>query len=440
MANKLPKEIFNRTKTDIPWYDNMMENPEYFKENKGVVFEIKEMTPDEYFQATANMNKTSMGAEENMVFSESQERIKRAVEGGAKLYLPYLDYKDNSQEGRNRAHFAKSIGIKSIPVLVIKKASCDSWIRIRADVKSLLKQLIPLYKDLSKEEAIKRIYEANSADPTGENRASYTRWIVQQDIKGNFNPDNKSKYFEALRAFEKVKNGKKITKKNIFEYPSFEEFYNTMDKFIGSEAQPTSNAEEKRMLITKGQKVVLEEGPFKVIEVTNAEAATEIFRDYQDVCLKDPKFSKDYLSKGPIFAILKNNRVYAIAENTGTEEQGTESDVKDVHDNFINEIMFKELKTILDKLGIFLSYMSDDYTSKDKIYFKNDAKSATLFAKEVLKGPFIEAEEIIKKDTYWWKKYLDEVLNREDELAKISSWIKKEIPISHLCCRIKNNK
>lgn len=313
-----------------------------------------------------------------------------------------------------------------------------SWIRIRADVKSLLKQLIVKYEEagVNKEDATKRIYQANELDPSGPNKANYTKWLVSQDIKGNLKyPEDKEKYLEVLKTFDKVKQSKKVEKKDINQYPTFIELYKTMESFMeGKEA--TSNAEEKRMNEQKGQKVLFQEGIFKVIEVTTPEAATVLFRGYKNLCIKDPKFSKEYLSKGPIYAILKNNEVYAVAENEGDIENP--EDVKDIHDVFINEEMFKELKPILNKLGIFLDYMSDQYSVEDGEYFKKDPKSAYYFAKSVLKKRWPEAEEMILKDSYWGKQYKKDVIEKEMELSKVSSWIKK-IPVSNPCCCRRNN-
>jgi hypothetical protein len=74
--------------------------------------------------------------------------------------------------------------------------------------------------------------------------------------------------------------------------------------------------------------------------------------------------------------------------------------------------MFSELKPILDKLGIFLDYMSDAYDSEDKEYFKENPKAAFMFAKSVLNGPFPEAEEVILKDPFWGKLYKEEILQK----------------------------
>lgn len=87
---------------------------EYFAKVKGQVGNIVEMTPDEYLSKIPYMPKSS----------ESIAFMKKKLMKGEKLSLPFLDYSGSgrvSQEGRNRAHLAKMLGIKKIPVLVVTK-------------------------------------------------------------------------------------------------------------------------------------------------------------------------------------------------------------------------------------------------------------------------------------------------------------------------------
>jgi len=115
------RKYFYIDKTDTPFYDNMIEKPEYFKENKGLIFEIKEMSPEEYINECAKMQESSLERQKSMISEESQLSIKKAIEEGEKLYLPYLDYSNNTQEGRNRVYFAKNVlNLSKVPVLIIK--------------------------------------------------------------------------------------------------------------------------------------------------------------------------------------------------------------------------------------------------------------------------------------------------------------------------------
>lgn len=117
--------VFRDDKTDIPWYDNMMENPDYFRENKGVTFELEIMPPSQYLNACAMMQDSDMQRQYGMVDQEQVEALRKLVEGGTKLYLPILDYADRLQEGRHRAVLAESMGIE-MPVLIVKSAKTAS--------------------------------------------------------------------------------------------------------------------------------------------------------------------------------------------------------------------------------------------------------------------------------------------------------------------------
>ena len=118
--------------TDMPYYDSMMKNPEYFKRNKGVTYKIKYMSPDEYLdkcyeihcQRYIEMGKTPPTKERYMRFAIEESLAKKyadLMKKGEKFPIPVLDYNIMNQEGRHRAYAAKLLGVKEIPVLVVKK-------------------------------------------------------------------------------------------------------------------------------------------------------------------------------------------------------------------------------------------------------------------------------------------------------------------------------
>jgi hypothetical protein len=115
-------DIFQRV-TGIPWFDNMMENPEYYKENKGVEFSVTDMSPDEYLERVRAIHDSSVEQQQAMIDSKNVGKLKKLVKSGVKLFMPHIEYfsdgKTGAQEGRHRASLAKLLGIQSIPVLVV---------------------------------------------------------------------------------------------------------------------------------------------------------------------------------------------------------------------------------------------------------------------------------------------------------------------------------
>lgn len=123
--------------TDLSYYDDMLENPEYFRERKRTCTAIVEMTPNEYLDAVAIQQfprfkkdnpeyKNLDEYKEFMIKNMSKERIdylKKSALSGCKLPMPLIDERDGGQEGRHRAVVARELGIKKIPVL--KVFECD---------------------------------------------------------------------------------------------------------------------------------------------------------------------------------------------------------------------------------------------------------------------------------------------------------------------------
>lgn len=85
---------------------------------------IVEMTPKQYLQECAYHifdstyeNQVLVGMADTKVLNDLMKKI----QGGTKMYLPYLNYKDGQQEGRHRAMAAMLLGIDKIPVMVVGK-------------------------------------------------------------------------------------------------------------------------------------------------------------------------------------------------------------------------------------------------------------------------------------------------------------------------------
>ncbi len=138
MLNKIFKNI-----TDMSDYDNMLREDlihgwffseekgkfvcgkrtrkEYFREEKGLEFEIKVMTPDEYLEQAAYIHKATVEWEKEFIIDELVSEYKERVLLGELMPMPVLNYADMSQEGRHRAVVAKVLGCTEIPVMIVTK-------------------------------------------------------------------------------------------------------------------------------------------------------------------------------------------------------------------------------------------------------------------------------------------------------------------------------
>ncbi len=142
ISNQLTgKDIFDITTTEMSYYDAMIQKGhiagnrdpvEYFKNNKGLIFEIEWMSPNEYLKKSFELHKEfyrffrdfNVKSFENYL-KESinpdliQEYTQRTL-NGSKMPIPVLDYNNMSQEGRHRAVVAQQLNVEEIPVLVVK--------------------------------------------------------------------------------------------------------------------------------------------------------------------------------------------------------------------------------------------------------------------------------------------------------------------------------
>jgi hypothetical protein len=118
----------------MPDYNDMLKDPEYFKKNKGKQFEIVMMSPDEYIKRAIKGFKDHGEAADPMSHVRGSDKVSKYAEkmkNGEKFPMLTLDYssrrsfsgqkrKNFSQEGRHRAEAAKTIGVSSVPVMVVK--------------------------------------------------------------------------------------------------------------------------------------------------------------------------------------------------------------------------------------------------------------------------------------------------------------------------------
>lgn len=111
---------FTDTTTEMPEYDNYMNNPEY-AEYEGFDVYKKWISPDEYIAACAQGFKSTV---DSLINSRNTTKVSdyaakmKAGETFPMLMIRY-GYKGSfTQEGLHRAIAAKSIGVETLPVLV----------------------------------------------------------------------------------------------------------------------------------------------------------------------------------------------------------------------------------------------------------------------------------------------------------------------------------
>jgi len=130
-VDKSPYHISRKT-TGMPYYDEMLAKPEYFREQKGRIAKVTYMSPDEYLRKSYELHREKAREhgkdftfEEYMsgaVYPELVNEYTDKMRKGEEFPMPVIDYALGDQEGRHRAVAAKELGIKKIPVMEIYEA------------------------------------------------------------------------------------------------------------------------------------------------------------------------------------------------------------------------------------------------------------------------------------------------------------------------------
>lgn len=134
------KDIFDITTTGMSYYNAMIQKGhiagnrdpvEYFRTNKGLVFEIERMSPEEYLTKVYTIHINAIILEnieidtiedyllDHIDFEDVKEYKERTLKG-SKMPMIMLDYSRNEQEGRHRAMVALQLNVEEIPVLVVR--------------------------------------------------------------------------------------------------------------------------------------------------------------------------------------------------------------------------------------------------------------------------------------------------------------------------------
>ena len=115
-----PEDVF-LNETDIFYYNNMLDNPEYYRTEEHMEAKIVMMTPDEFMRECAKVHNVPIHEEYKAINPARVCKLIEAVKAGNKLYLPFIDYVMGAEEGRHRVMAAKGLGLTKVPVIVVKK-------------------------------------------------------------------------------------------------------------------------------------------------------------------------------------------------------------------------------------------------------------------------------------------------------------------------------
>ncbi len=122
------ENIFDVTKTGMSKYNNFLneQDKKYMEESKGLVGEIKQISPKEYFEESAKIFNSTFEKQKSGIASEKSRinMLKEVIQTKKKQFpMPFLNYAEKSQEGRHRMYVAGELfgWDKKFPVLVVNK-------------------------------------------------------------------------------------------------------------------------------------------------------------------------------------------------------------------------------------------------------------------------------------------------------------------------------
>ena len=135
------KDIFDITTTGMSTYDVMLGKENivgkykndpigYFRDNKGLVFKIEWMSPEDYLKKVYEIHEIMYNFGVNkksfedyirsVINMDLVEVYKEKTLEGSKMPMVVLDYSNMSQEGRHRSVVAMELEVEEIPVLVVR--------------------------------------------------------------------------------------------------------------------------------------------------------------------------------------------------------------------------------------------------------------------------------------------------------------------------------
>jgi hypothetical protein len=131
---------FKKT-TNVPDYDLILHNKtqELPSKYRDWVGRVKWFTKEKYFKESSKLQGTDYSEQFDYIVPEKVDEIEDKMSNGIHYDLPYLNYNENTQEGRHRVIAADRLGQNLIPVLILTK---------RESVKNRISTMIGKWDDL----------------------------------------------------------------------------------------------------------------------------------------------------------------------------------------------------------------------------------------------------------------------------------------------------
>lgn len=115
-------KYFKKDSTGMPFYDEMIDNPDYYREKKGYDSKIVMMSPADYMKGSAKIHGSDYTRQLQMADPATVDDIVTKIKStGSKMPILVLDYARKEQEGRHRSQIARKLGLTEVPVLIVNK-------------------------------------------------------------------------------------------------------------------------------------------------------------------------------------------------------------------------------------------------------------------------------------------------------------------------------
>jgi len=255
-------------------------------------------------------------------------------------------------------------------------------------------------------------------DPTPNKQ--YLDWLTKQFVLSNLVfPEDGEKCIHTLSSFIQKRQ---VLKNNhlpvdINKYKTLGEIQKKLDEVSGI----NTKRHQVKVNTEHGQRVVIDQPPYKVVEITTPEAAAKLCRD-TEWCIKDPKYFNGYEMgpNNPVYLILKNGVKYGLLHNQTNQ-------FRDVYDNALDLKDYKntEILMMLHDAGINVKTFalkllkSMDIYENEKLFILkaipkeeiiNSPEMSYFYARNILDGRFPEGEPAIMTDFHYLFHYAYNVI------------------------------
>lgn len=248
--------------------------------------------------------------------------------------------------------------------------------------------LIKHYQELTPEQAKTKILQLAEYDPTPNKQ--YLPWIIKQDKTKTCNyPEDGENTKELLTKFNKTKHKLDIKDINKYTYPQLAKTINDY------------NIIEQQIPIYTGTTKIYDKDNQTILKITDPKSLSK-YSENTEWCTKARSTAMDYLSKGALYVVYRDNVKYVLIDFPSNQCQ----DIYNQEVNFEDKEMLYRLVSDLDGLVLYSFYdfvmqwcgMYGRRWPEAEPYIMRDPKSAIYYARDFIKGRWPEAEPIIMRD------------------------------------------